>query len=76
MIPRHRHDLHERDSGVRVSGVAVLLAGGVGTARRSPLSERETRDDLEAWIDYKTNDEILPIQLRPHPHEFELYYDI
>ncbi|MFJ2759640.1 hypothetical protein ACIO3S_28855 [Nocardioides sp. NPDC087217] len=54
----------------------MLLAGGVGTARRSPLSERGTKDDIEAWIDYKTNDEILPIQLRPHPHEFELYYDI
>ncbi|EGD43961.1 type I glutamate--ammonia ligase [Nocardioides sp. WG-D5] len=35
-----------------------------------------TPDLIETWIDYKTNDEILPIQLRPHPHEFELYYDI
>jgi hypothetical protein len=24
------------------------------------------------WIDWKTNNEILPVQLRPHPHEFEL----
>jgi glutamine synthetase len=28
------------------------------------------------WIDWKINNEILPVQLRPHPHEFELYYDI
>ena len=28
------------------------------------------------WIDWKTNIEILPVQLRPHPHEFEMYFDI
>ena len=27
-------------------------------------------------IDYKRANEIDPIRLRPHPHEFELYYDI
>ena len=35
-----------------------------------------TPDLIETWIDYKRNQEILPIQHRPHPHEFELYYDI
>jgi len=35
-----------------------------------------TEDLIEMWIDWKTNNEILPVQLRPHPHEFELYYDI
>ena len=35
-----------------------------------------TPDLIETWIDYKRNNEILPVQLRPHPHEFELYYDI
>ena len=35
-----------------------------------------TPDLIETWIDYKRTEEILPIQLRPHPHEFELYYDI
>jgi glutamine synthetase len=35
-----------------------------------------TPDLIETWIDYKRNEEILPVQLRPHPHEFELYYDI
>jgi len=28
------------------------------------------------WIDYKRENEIAPVNLRPHPHEFELYYDI
>ena len=35
-----------------------------------------TPDLIDTWIDYKRQNEILPVQLRPHPHEFELYYDI
>ncbi|MDF2969050.1 MAG: glnA [Nocardioidaceae bacterium] len=35
-----------------------------------------TPDLIETWIEYKRTAEIMPIQLRPHPHEFELYYDI
>jgi glutamine synthetase len=35
-----------------------------------------TEDLVETWIDYKRTQEILPVSLRPHPHEFELYYDI
>ena len=33
-------------------------------------------DLIETWIDYKRTQEIDPVRLRPHPHEFELYYDI
>jgi glutamine synthetase len=44
---------------------AYLLEGGVFTP-----------DLIETWIDYKRANEIDPIRLRPHPHEFELYYDI
>ncbi len=35
-----------------------------------------TEDLIETWIEYKRTQEILPINLRPHPHEFELYYDL
>ena len=35
-----------------------------------------TPDLIETWIDYKRTNEIRPVQLRPHPHEFELYYDV
>ncbi len=35
-----------------------------------------TEDLLETWIDWKRVNEVDPIRLRPHPHEFELYYDI
>jgi glutamine synthetase len=47
-------------------------------ADHSYLSEGNvfTEDLIETWIDYKRTKEILPVSLRPHPHEFELYYDI
>ncbi len=35
-----------------------------------------TQDLIETWIEWKHTNEVLPIQFRPHPHEFELYYDI
>jgi len=42
-----------------------LLEGGVFTP-----------DLIETWIDYKRTHEIMPVAVRPHPHEFELYYDL
>ncbi len=42
-----------------------LTAGGVFTP-----------DLIATWIDYKRSHEVDPIRLRPHPHEFELYYDV
>ena len=35
-----------------------------------------TRDVIETWIHYKTEHELDPVRLRPHPYEFFLYYDI
>lgn len=35
-----------------------------------------TQDVIETWIDYKLNKEVLALDLRPHPWEFALYYDI
>ena len=34
-----------------------------------------TDDLVETWISYKREKELDPIRLRPHPYEFELYYD-
>jgi glutamine synthetase len=34
-----------------------------------------TRDAIETWIAYKRENEVDPVALRPHPHEFELYFD-
>jgi glutamine synthetase len=35
-----------------------------------------TQDAIDMWIEYKTENEINDIKLRPHPHEFYLYFDI
>ena len=35
-----------------------------------------TQDLIETWIDYKRKNEVDPIRFRPHPHEFEMYFDI
>ena len=35
-----------------------------------------TDDAIETWISYKRENEVDPVRLRPHPHEFELYFDI
>ena len=44
---------------------AYLLDGGVFTP-----------DLIRTWLDYKRASELDPIRLRPHPHEFELYFDV
>jgi glutamine synthetase len=35
-----------------------------------------TTDAIETWIEYKREQECNPVRLRPHPHEFELYFDV
>jgi glutamine synthetase len=35
-----------------------------------------TEDALRAWLEYKREHECIQVARRPHPHEFELYYDI
>lgn len=35
-----------------------------------------TEDLIGAWISYKRDNEVDPVRLRPHPYEFDLYYNI
>jgi len=35
-----------------------------------------TPDLVEKWVDYKIEQEIKPVESRPAPHEFYLYFDI
>jgi glutamine synthetase len=35
-----------------------------------------TPDLIESYVNYKREEEIDPVRLRPHPHEFSLYFDI
>ena len=34
-----------------------------------------TEDVIESWVAYKREAEVDAVRLRPHPHEFELYFD-
>jgi glutamine synthetase len=42
-----------------------LLEGGVFT-----------QDVIDTWIEYKRRKELDQVRLRPHPHEFYLYFDL
>lgn len=35
-----------------------------------------SEDVIKAWIEYKINNEVKPMALRPHPYEYSLYYDV
>jgi glutamine synthetase len=35
-----------------------------------------TDDAIEQWISYKRENEVDTVRIRPHPHEFELYFDV
>jgi glutamine synthetase len=35
-----------------------------------------TEDAIDTWVEYKREAEVDAVRLRPHPHEFELYFDI
>jgi glutamine synthetase len=35
-----------------------------------------TKDVIDVWLDYKRTQEVDAIRMRPHPHEFHLYFDI
>ncbi|MGC1291521.1 MAG: glutamine synthetase, partial [Candidatus Acidiferrales bacterium] len=35
-----------------------------------------SQDLIHLWIDYKMKNEVNAMRMRPHPYEFQLYYDI
>ena len=63
--------------------VGVTVVEAVGHGRERGITHEYlvdggvfTPDLIETWIEYKRENEIDPIRLRPHPHEFAMYYDI
>lgn len=74
-----------------MGGVDVLHGGRGGNAEPGSLDEVLdalqadhayllegevfTPDLIQTWLDYKRSSELDPIRFRPHPHEFELYFD-
>jgi glutamine synthetase len=35
-----------------------------------------TEELIQTWIEYKMEKEVKEVQLRPHPYEFYLYYEV
>ena len=35
-----------------------------------------TQDLIDTWIDYKRENEVDQLRLRPHPYELYMYYDV
>ena len=70
MEPEERHGIQMTPGSLADSLNALeadnefLLKGGVFT-----------RDLIEQYLDYKRLNEVDAVALRPHPHEFHLYYD-
>jgi glutamine synthetase len=60
------------------------VPGSLGEALAALMGDHEfllqggvfTEGLIDAWVSYKTEHEIDPVRLRPHPYEFHLYYDI
>ena len=74
-------DLYESARGARGDRAVPRLAAGLLDALEADheyLLEGGvfTEDLIATWIDYKRKNEVDPIRFRPHPHEFEMYYDI
>lgn len=63
-VPQMPGDLEESLNALEEDN-AFLLRGGVFT-----------EDLIRKWIDYKTENELNPVRLRPVPYEFALYFDI
>jgi glutamine synthetase len=34
-----------------------------------------TKDVIESWLEFKKENDVVPVQLRPHPYEFYLSFD-
>ncbi len=63
-VPQAPHSL-ERALGFLENDHEFLLKGGVFT-----------QDLIDTWIEYKMEKEVKQMQLRPHPYEFHLYYEV
>jgi CO dehydrogenase maturation factor len=55
---------------------APISVGGLREEAFMGAREIPTGWDKQTWIEYKKANEIDAVRLRPHPHEFFLYYDI
>ncbi len=71
-LPPEEHDQIEQVPGSLPEVLAALEAD------HDYLLEGDvfTADLIATWIEWKRKNEVDPIRFRPHPHEFEMYYDL
>jgi glutamine synthetase len=72
------YDLFE-DPSARIAQVPGSLAEALDALERDHAFLTRggvfSEDIIRAWIDYKRENEVDVVRLRPHPAEFALYYD-
>ena len=65
-------------AGVDTSGAGLACGSARGARGRSRVPDGRrcfSEDLIRTWIDYKRENEVDVVRLRPHPAEFALYYD-
>ena len=77
-VDRNLYDL-EAEEAVKIKSTP----GSLGEVLEALAADNEyllkgdvfTKDLIETYIDYKREAELEPVALRPHPYEFQLYFD-
>ena len=68
------------EEAANVPSVPATLEEAIKNARTKGDFLRKgdvfSEDLLTTWCDYKMDNEVIPLQLRPTPYEFHMYYDI
>jgi glutamine synthetase len=66
-----------REAGTRTTPGSLEEALSALEADHAFLTRGDvfTDDLIQTWIEYKRDNEVDSMRLRPHPHEFNLYYD-
>ncbi len=67
-----------------LAGEIPTVPGSLDAALRALEEDHEfllkgdvfTMDVIETWLEFKRDNDIDPVRLRPHPHEFHLYFDV
>ena len=74
------YDLAPEELADGAQGPGLAARGPEGPARTTTSScsgaTSSRTDVIDTWIEYKMNNEVQAMQLRPHPWEYMLYADI
>jgi glutamine synthetase len=69
----------EPEAAARIRSVPGSLRESLGALRADHAYLTEggvfTQQFIDEWIEYKVERELKPVEIRPHPYEFFLYFD-